>query len=70
MPSAPKSVKPPLPPPTPVDADVLAARSRQRRALINSQGFRSTILTGPGGLGPGLLTTLSPSTLLSGGPRA
>lgn len=68
MPSPPKPPKPPPAPPNPLDPSVLGARDRQRRALINSQGFRSTILTGPLGLTPGAQSLGGP-TLLGGGMR-
>lgn len=38
-------------PPTPVDPGVLAARDRERRAAAAASGFRSTIRTGPRGVG-------------------
>ena len=49
-PSAPKPPKIPRPP-TPVDPGVLAARDRERRAAAAASGFRSTIRTGPRGVG-------------------
>ncbi len=49
-PSVPKPPRIPRPP-TPVDPSVLAARDRERRAAAAASGFRSTIRTGPRGVG-------------------
>lgn len=50
--SSPRVPDPPPPPPPPPaaptvnEAEVTAARDRERRRILSSQGMRSTILTG------------------------
>lgn len=53
FPNIPAPPKPPdIPrPPTPVDPSVLEARQREKQAAAAASGFRSTILTGPRGVG-------------------
>lgn len=48
--AAPSLPEVPARPPRPVDADVIAARGRERSRIAGSSGRQSTILTGSRGL--------------------